>query len=234
MGTLTTTELISEVRAHLANRDDLTDSELVTALNLMQQRLARKHDFEELRTIESGSFEISGTPATDKFLAFSALGITNPREIYSFRVITNDGRSRKLKQRTYRYLDENVPEPEFYATGIPTDYVIWAESFEFWRVPDTAHDYEIRLSQWPTALVASPGSATSDFREKDDILIMLAVSYLFNRLGEYERGGRFWTIFSDMWKDAMQEDSTLPDLTVSPGLTRPEGSQPWLDPFVRR
>lgn len=233
MGTLTTSELISEVKAHLANRDDLTDAEYITALNLMQTRLARKHDFEELRTIESGSFVISGTPATDKFLAFSALGVTNPREIFSFRIITSDGRSRKLKQRSYRYLDENVPEPEYNSTGVPTDYIIWAESFEFWRVPDSTYNYEIRMSKWPTALVASPGSAVSDFREKDDVLIMLTVSYLYNRLGEYERGARFWNVFKDMWADAQLEDRTLPDLSLSPGLVRPSSSKPWSDPFIR-
>ena len=233
MGTLTTAELLGEVKSHLANRDDLTDAEYITALNLMQQRLARKHDFEELRTVESGSFTISGTPAIDKFLAFSDLTNANPREIYSFRVITSDGRSRKLKQRSYRYFDENVPEPEFHATGIPTDYIIWAEKFEFWKVPDTADNYEIRLSKWPTALVASPGTAVSDFREKDDMLVMLGVSYIYNKLGEYERGGRFWTIFRDMWADAQREDRTMPDLDLSPGFTRPITGKPWADPFIR-
>lgn len=235
MGTLLTSELISEVQLHFANRSDLTDAQVITALNLIQQRLARLHDFEELRKIESGSLGFTAVPATDKFIAFSSLTNSNPREIYSFRVITSDGRSRKLKQRSYRYFDQNIPEPEYYSTGVPSDYIIWADSFEFWRVPDAAHNYEIRMSVWPTALVVSPGTAVSDFREKDDMLVTLTTSYLFNRLGEYERGGRFWGVFKEMWKEAKREDSTMPDLTLSPGFdtSHVSGGNPWADPFVR-
>ena len=237
MGTLTTTELVSETRAHLGGRDDLTDAELVVALNLTQMRIARSHDFEELRTVESGVFVISGTPATDKFLAFSTLGQSNPREIYSFRVITNDGRSRKLIAKPVRKFDEDIPEPEFYATGLPIQYAMWAEKFEFWRVPDTADNYDIRMSFWPTALVVSPGTAVSEFKEKDDMIINLGVSYLYGRLGEYERAGRFWNIFREMWKSARMEDQLRPDLVISSGYSRtqPAGQgKPWADPFVKR
>ena len=235
MGTLDTTSLISEVQGHLADRGDLTAAKAIIALNLMQQRLARLHDFEELRKIESGTFVITATPKTDKFLAFSALTNTNPREIYSFRVVTTDGRSRKLTQRSYRYYDDKVPEPEFYSRGTPSDYIIWAESFEFWRVPDIAHDYEIRLSTFPTALLESPGTAVSDFREKDDMIIALTVSHIYNKLGEYERGARFWIIFKEMWKEARREDKTMPDLLLSPGFDSSSilGGRPWADPFVR-
>ena len=235
MGTLTGQELVDEVTAHLGGRDDLTSAEIVTALNLTQQRMARAHDFEELRYVDTGTFTITASATTDKFLAFSSLTKTNPREIYSFRVITGDGRSRKLRGTAARELDEQVPEPEFYARGIPNSYVIWAESFELWRVPEEAYDWQIRMSYWPTAFSSADLTPKSDFKEKDDMLINLTVSYLYGRLGEYERAGRFWNIFRSMWTEGQLEDQMRPDKVIASSYADgPSGNaRPWLDPFQK-
>jgi hypothetical protein len=234
---LTTTELIDEVRTHLAGRDDVTDARIVRAINLGQEYIARTRDYEELRKIESGVLVITADPKVDKFIAFSSLTNSNPLEIYSFRVITNDGRSRKLVYRTSRSFDRLIPEPEFHARGTPNSYTVWADKFELWRVPDIAHDFELRLTIFPTALSIGTPDGVSDFREKDDLLIFLAVSWVFGSLGEYERAGRFFSFYRVRAKEAEMKESRRPDQDIisDGGKARPDAiiGTPWSDPFVR-
>ncbi len=235
MGTLTTQELIAEVRSHLGERSDLTDARLVQALNLAQDRIIRGYTWREFDKAESGTFVITASATTDKALAFSDIGGgLDPRTIYSFRVITGDGRSRKLVRKSPRGFDEAHPEPEFFARGRPIEYVIWNDRFEFWRVPEEAWDYQIRYQAWPTALSTSTPTVVSDISHKDDLLLTLAVSWLFNSLSEYEKAGRFFGIFERMWKDAVEAEGEKPDLEIS-GERGPTnlGSNYWLDPFVK-
>jgi hypothetical protein len=236
VGTLTTSGLISEVSYHLAEREDVTDDRIVQALNLAQEYMARSEDFDELRVVETGTLTITGTPATDKFLAFSTFTYSNPLEIYSFRVITSDGRSKKLSYRTARTFDRLIPEPEFYATGVPDIYTAWANKLELWRIPDDAWSYDIRLSKFATALSASTPNAASDFKEKDDLLIFLAVSWIFGQLGEYERMGAFFSMYRARMESAEMKQSRHPDLDiVSDGGRAADVNvgRPWADPFVR-
>lgn len=234
MGDLTGQTLVSEVSRHLAGRDDLTTADIITALNLSQTRLARAHDFKELEFSESGTFNITASAASDKIISFSSLTNDNPIEIYSFRVVTADGRSRKLTQLAPRKFDLEIPEPEYYARGTPHIYTMWQDRFELWRVPDEAHVWSLRGTKWPTDLVGS--TETSDLDKKDDLLIYLTVSYLYGSLGEYERAGRFFGIFRGVYDEADLEDRRKPDLMLSPvrgpsmhGLS----GEPWANPFVR-
>ncbi len=236
MGDLTATQLISEVTRHFAGRDDLTNADYVIALNLNQTRMARAHDFEELEFTETKTFAITATPANDKRIAFSSLTNSNPREIYSFRVITADGRSRKLRQLMPRAFDAEIPEPEFHARGVPSIYTRWADAFEVWQVPDETHSFTLRGSKWPTDFSTSDLNAKSDLDKKDDLLIFLTVSYLFGSLGEYERANRFFGIFAAVYKEAELENQLRPDLDLVSRSTSGESAEigkPWLNPFVK-
>lgn len=233
MGTLTTTDLIAEVRSYLGERSDVTDARIVRALNLGQEFMARSKDYEELRKTASNALTVS-----DKFLEFTELpaGLQKPYEIYSFRVITGDGRSRKLTYRTARTFDRLIPEPEFHATGLPSTYTVWADKFELWKLPDEAYNYEIRMTILPTPLVVSLGTAVSDLDGKDDLLIFLAVSWVFGSLGEYDRMKSFFGMFAAREKLARDEDDRRPDVEIvsDHGKARPDVvvGHPWADPFV--
>lgn len=237
MGTLITSDLIEEVRDHLAGRTDVADARIVRALNLGQEYLARTKDYEELRVIETGALVITATPADDKIIQFSTLTNSNPHEIYAFRVITQDGRSRKLVYRTTRTFDRLIPEPEFYARGLPSVYTVWSDRFELWRVPDVAESFEIRLTKFATALSTTEPNAVSDFREKDDLLIFLGVSWLYGQLGEYSRMASFFTMYRTRSKEAELKDARRPDLDIisDHGRAVPDVvvGRPWTDPFVR-
>ncbi len=236
MGTYPLSELREEVKLHFADRPDLTDAQVDRALNIQQERMARAYDFEDLKVVDSGTLPFTSTPADDKFFPFSTLGSGNqePREVYSFRLDTADGRARKLTQLSARKFDKLVPEPEFHGVRTPTMYTIWADKFELYPVQDIAYPYELRMSKWPTTLVNV--NDKSDFNRKDDILIIITISWLFNRFGEYERAGRFFGIFNALWRDATNEDLGMPDReigTLGGKETSIYGEKYWLDPFVR-
>lgn len=234
MGTLQLSELITEVRGAHAGRLDLTDERIITGLNLAQQRIARRHDFEELRTVETGSVAQS-----TQYINFTDLStVTNPREIYSFTIKdpSTDLRACKLTNWTARTFDQRVPNPEAHDEGMPSSYVNWKERFELWRIPDQTYNYTIRLSFWPTAFTSSVLSAKSDFREKDDLLIFLTVSWEYAKLGEYEKANRFFAMFRTELETATGEDATRPDRDIKPpaGAAQPDitSDQYWLNPFI--
>ena len=233
---LNLSELIGEVQAHHANRSDLTDEIIIRALNLSQDRIARSYDFEEFQRVESGTFVITSNITTDKFLNYSDVGGgIEPRKLYSFRVIPADGTHVKLERKLAREFDEEVPRPEYYARGRPDWYTTWNDKFEFWRVPDTNDPWEIRLTVWPTEFAVSNLTAFSDLKRKDDMLTHLTTSYIYNKLSEYERAGRFFNYFKGEWEEAVAEDEKRPDLVIrGDSMKRSFPSVDyWLDPFIR-
>lgn len=225
MGTLTHADLKTEVMDHLANPSDLTAAKVTRHLNLAQEQIARVRDFEEMKRVGSYTLAITGTPATDKLLA---VGMT-VREIYSLRVVdgTNSRRLTRIGQRKW---DRLVPEPDQFATGLPSDYMLWNNVIEFWRVPDDNYPLHLRWSIWPTVL--STDGQQSDLDEKDDILIFFAVSTLFNSRGNTTEGAKFFNFGAQRLRDAVREDETKPDLLIR-AEERVPIAEPWKDPFVR-
>ncbi len=235
MGSLTLSELRAEVISHLGERDDLTSARLNRVLDLGQERIARLHDFEELFVVESKTLTYTGTKATDRFLAFSDLTNSEPKEIFSIRFL-DDSRSRKLTKITQRMMDTHIPDPEFDSTGIPSLYLIWADKFEWWKIPEQAFEVDFRLSIWATTFIGAADSLKSDFNRKDELLVHLASSYLFGSYGEYERANRFFGIFMAQLKEAVGEDEMKPDSEIKPAWEADihrmfTGVN---DPFVRR
>ena len=235
MGTLTLANLREEIKAHMGERDDITDAQFNRAINLAQERMARSHGFRELTFSLSHTAAFADVPATDKFLPFSALALggRDIKQVISFIAIDGTN-SNKIERKTPRQLDILIPSKEAHSTFRPLFYVEWRDQFEFWRIPDKSYTYDIRLMTW--ALDLSVDGNKSDFDHKDDIIINLTVSGLFNRVGEYERAGRFFGIFNAMWRDAITLELTEPDRVIKPPQNEPGGranSQYWLDPFVR-
>jgi len=239
MGTLQLSELSTEIKEFHANRDDLTDARVVTVLNLVQERMCRAHDFEELRVLETGTLPFTSTPSADRFLAYTDLSSGNqePKEIYSFRVIESDSRHAKLRQWSPRQFDQLVPNPEYYATGFPEAYVLWQDKFEFFRIQDQAYIYNLRMTKWPTAFSVSSLTTKSDFSRKDDMLIHLAVSWLFDGYGEYERAKRFFGMFKQQYDEAVLEDMRRPDQEIVAEVGRADripAEEYWRSPFSNK
>lgn len=234
MGTLNLTSLIAEIQRHHANRSDLTDQIVVDKLNLVQQRLARIWEWEELDAGEEVTIPITATPKDDKTITL----VTTYRDIYSVRLITgvSVGRSRKLEYISKRTFDLMFPEPEFDARNTPHIYTTWKNKLELYRVPLDADTLIIRGMKWAADFSSGLGGAKSDFDRKDDILIYWTVSMVWDHLGEYERAKRFFGIASNMIDKAKDEQETKPDLEIKPVFETAIGigiGKYWADPFIR-
>ena len=233
MGTLTYTQIKTEALAALGNRTGFDEDRFVAILNLSQMRIARFRRWEELDATTNGTLVITADATVDKTLAMPS----NTRDIYSFRIITEgvDGFSRKLVRRTYRWFDRNVPEPEYYTRGTPTDYMRFAGQLEMYRVPDNDDDYIIRRCSWPTDFDKTAGQV-SDFTQKDDMLVALTISWMFQTLGRLEDAGRWFTTYANMLNSAMGEDAEVPDQLIAPDFEHGSNSCDRCDilPYVTR
>src|SRR3990172_3706195 len=226
MGTLTFTELQDEVRAGLGGRTDL-NTRLPRFLNLAQQRLARLHDFDEMET--NSTVGLTYTPAaTDGDITLPSL-----RELYSIR-IEDDSRSVKLVQRSPRWWDKMVPMPNYHSRDIPQIYMIWNNLVSVFPLPEKSYPVvRLRWTKWPTPL--SAGGTPSEFNEKDELLIELAVSYAYRTLGNPEEANKHEGIAKRLFTEADSIDRDKPDLDlVGDARTGSQGPQDyWRDPFVR-
>ena len=235
MGTLTLDELRAEVTSNLGERGDITDARLNRALELATTRIVRKHDWEELMITETKLLTYSGTVATDRFLAFSNLTESEPKEFFSIRFL-DGANSRKLTRLTVRTMDQYIPNAENDSTGIPTLYLVWNSKLEWWRIPGAAYTAEFRMSTWPTTLIGGADGLLSDLNRKDELIITLATSYLYHQLGEYERAKNTYGIFLGQLGECIDEDANEPDREIKPAFEldvvgRSDGIN---DPFVRR
>ncbi len=232
MGTLNLATLITEIRAFHAGRSDLTDEIIITTLNHVQERIARAWQWEELDVDEEVTLSIAGTAKADKTVTL----VNVYRDIYSVRLVTGDGQSRKLDYIGKRTFDKTFPEPEFDARNDPQIYTVWKDALELYPVPSTADTLSVRGMKWPTVFSSGDTGAKSDFDRKDDLLIYWAVSMLWDRLGEYERSKRFFGIANNMLDKAKDEQETKPDLEIKPAFESGSGNltgQYWLNPFIR-
>lgn len=229
MGTLTYLELQDEVRSGLGGRTDL-DSRLGRFINLAQHRLARLHDFDEMEIISVTQVLNTGDDG-DRFLQ-----LPNVREVYSI-VLLYGGQSRKLINRTARSLDAVIPKPEYWARNIPSYYNVWGVNIEMWPLPLQTFDIRMRWTQWPLDLSAD--TDTSQFNQKDDVLIELAIARAMYSLGKEEDARKHEAIAKEILGEAALQDRTHPDLEIVPSASSSEmnvaggGGAPWLDPFVR-
>ena len=224
MGTLTLTELEAEIRANLGNRTDL-DSRLPRILSLAQEVIMRAHPFSEMNSEETLT-----TVADTKTVNLP----TNPREVYSVRLIDNSN-SRKLRYIPLRQWDRRAPYPEHYTTGRPSLYTLYNDKIELWRIPDAAYTIYCRCNLMPTEF-SSDSDVASDLENKDDLLIAIATEYCFRSLGgDTERIMRWQSVATNGLRNAIKADTQFEDQVISSERARTTVTDDyWLNPFIRR
>lgn len=227
MGTLTRSQLETEIKAFLGNRIDI-DTRLVNILNLSQIRITRLKNWDELEEIASGTLAFTGANS-DKFFSFPA----NIRDIRSFRLIDGTN-SRKLKYVATNKMDTDIPYPEANARNKPKWYVVWKSRAELVPMPNKAYDYELRYSFWPTAFT-STSDVVSDLDNKDDLIILLSVSWIHLSIGNEDKANKYFAIFKNEANNAIGEQKLRPDLTIAAFSKDSEfsSSQPWANPFIK-
>ena len=230
MGTLLRSELEEEVGAFFANRTDVSQTRYLRWLNLAQTRIARLNNWEELENITTDTLSYTGNADNDKFYTLP----TNTKEIMNVRLIDGDN-SRKLNGYIYREFDKAIPYPQRYSTGRPSIYTRWQGRLEFWKIPDSAYSIELRTILWPTAFTSS-SDVVSDLDEKDDAIIMLAVSWGHLSLRNNDDASKYWRVYSRMINEIIGEDRERPDIDLvgfREGGDDLRSGTPWADPFVQ-
>lgn len=141
----------------------------------------------------------------------------------------------KLVRVGLRQWDHIMAAPEESSTGDPTHYARFRGHLEIWRVPNVTYILKRRQTVWPPLFI---DGAKSRFDHKDDIIVAAATSWGFQSLGQREEGGTWFTMYTDLFKDAVIEDGQEADLLIVPrGISEEKGAlttRPEADPFVRR
>jgi hypothetical protein len=236
MSTLTLTQIKTEIKAHLGNRDDL-DSRLESVIDLSQLRVARLRDFDELRVRDSVTCVVTSDAEADKIISFPTLTNARIRKVYSMRLLdsTNAQMARRLKKVLTSHWDTVIPEPEYYSRRTPTHYTTWENNqFELWPVPDEAYTIAIRCSRWPKAASVTGDGANLDLQNMDDLIINLSVSYLHHSLNRNDKAREFYGIYRGLAKEALDVEDDDFDLVMSAISNDNLGStRGYDDPFVR-
>lgn len=235
---LTVGEFKTEIRAAFGGRTDF-DSRLAIILGMSERMLARMHDFDELRGRATINTAVTGSAANDKIIALTSLylgGLSQTlRKIYDIRLFATGNQSRKLKKVLPRRWDTLVPENEAYSRGKPTHYVQWKKTeIELWRVPDAAYTMHFRYTNWPAAVGADGTFLTLE--NIDDLIILLACSYVALSAGHLQRSNEFYRAFANKALDALQEDVEDYDTHMAIHGTEISGTinRGYDDPFVKR
>jgi len=217
MSILTLAEIKTEISTAFASRADIT-TRLDNVIDLSQLRLARIHDFDELRQKATATTVVTSDAEADKTLSFPTLTDARIRKIYSMRLVDSAGSimARKLKKVLTKNWDKVIPEPEFYSRGSPTHYTVYSNNeFELWKVPDIAYTINIRVSRWPKQVAITGEGNSIDLENVDDLIITLSTSYLYHSLGRTDKGKEFYGIYKGMAKEALIEDTTDYDEAMS-------------------
>jgi hypothetical protein len=244
MSVLTIAQIKGEIRKHLGGRTD-ADDRLDGVINLSQVRLARLHDFDELRDVTTIDTAVTADAAADKIIDISG-EIPRYRKIYSIRLYADNQLSRKLNKRLTKNWDSIIPEPEYYARGTPTDYTFWGPyKMELWKVPDRVYTMYFRYSRWPVVVTSdTPQENLLDLLNVDDLIIHLATSdliihlatsYLYLSFGNLEKSNQYFAIYSALAKEAIDEDEEDFDSNLmSHDINRlGANTRGFDDPFVR-
>jgi len=145
--------------------------------------------------------------------------------------------ARKLTKVPTRDWDRIIPAGEEFATGLPSHYMYYADTIEWYRIPDEAWTMQIRWTLWPKGATDS-GIKFPDLENKDDLLIYLAISFAFHELNMTSEGNRNFGIYRTLLADAVKEDlSNSDDAIVERGVSEARvrvGPDPWIDPFNRQ
>lgn len=196
----------------------------IDVLNRTMTRMARKHDFRELKKIYSTS-----TIHATRTYAFPA----QYKTIYDFRVI--DGSSSvKLELAQGQYFDEMVPYPEAQTEGRPRWYVPYGNNFDLYPIPDAVYTVYLKCTIWPTIITATTDSVVFD-SDKDDLLVYGMTEELFQLLQMHEDAAVYGAKFKIAFKDAIDVDGKYPDWNpVGRGFDYTKDryvGDPWKDPL---
>lgn len=208
----------------------LLSARIRTYLNFAQKRIARAYNFNELDSLKEDSALVVDLKRYPLTTGTSNLGLTRLKDIRSIRLIDSEN-SRKLTMWNYRRYDKAYPRPENFSTGRPSIYVRDGTNLEFFKIPDDTYTLHIRYAQWATDF--STGTQESDFKDKDQLILVAGILETYIALEEYSDAGVFLARFKGLIKEIINAEGDS-DWEPESQPHAPESyssGEPWLDPF---
>jgi hypothetical protein len=239
VGALTLADFQTEILAGLGNRQDITTDRLVRALNLAQSRISRAYDFSEMATVSFAQMSFTSNPALDKYLIPPPLTKT----IHSFvcldtsAALSSMGLSRKVIEKPWRWFDAHYPAPEWLPPGWPIIYKRWGNVIVMVPAPYLQFTAELSYTTFPTPFVQGQLTQTSDFENKDDLVLSYCFAYFWKTLGRPDKAVYFEGLSKEQLDEAIEKDDTRPDIEVSrdtPALGGVSQGPYWADPLITR
>ena len=235
---LTATQLVTEICDIVGKRVGASapsgaalQDRVVNYLNFGQRRIARSANFDEMCKINESAATVTSVKTYPMSSGTNNIGLTRPKDIMSLRLIDSEN-SRKLTRWSYQKFDMKYPRPENYATQRPTIYTRWGNSLILFRIPDAAYTLHVRYTQWPADL--SLGTGTSDFENKDEILIAAGTLETFLALEEVVDAAIWLKRFDNLMEKARVDDTYEPDWAPEAepmaDWRGPQSGEPWKDP----
>lgn len=237
---LTLADFQTEILAALGNRTEgglVSLARICTALNIAQARLNRAYAFMDMAQVAFAQMNYSGTAGRDKFLIPPA----NLRTIHSFVLLntTNNtppalAKSGKVIEKPWRWFDAHFPVPEALPVGPPQVYARWGRFIVMAPAPDQQYTAQLRYIAKPTDFVVGVTTMSSDFNDKDDILLNYTLAYLWKTLGRADRAAYFEGLAKELLDEAIEKDDDRPDIEVSHDLPYVGGlgGEYWTNPWV--
>lgn len=199
-------------------------------INWAQRRIARFHSFHELNTIYESAATADGVKRYPLTTGTNNLGLTRPKDITAI-VLLDSANSRRLRRWTPRRLAGRYPRPENYAEQRPRIYARQGNQVEMFPIPDDTYTLRIFYPQWPTPLTADGN--TSDFENKDELIIIGTVLETYMALEEYRSAAVWLQRFRGMLDDARDAEGDEDwEPVADEFMSEPSvlSGQPWLEP----
>ncbi len=201
-----------------------------TYLNWAQQRVARFYSFHELNKLITSAATVTDVKRYPLITGTNNLGLVRPKDIGSIRLI-DDAYSRKVVRWSTRRFDTMYPNPAKFTTDRPILYIRDGNNIEFFKIPNAVYTLHIRYPQWAVDLTT--GTQTSDFNDKDQLLMTTGVFETYFALEEYGDAKIWYARFLGQLRDAVRATG---DIDWEP-QSAPQGNEgynsgePWIDPY---
>jgi len=174
-------DLRTLVKANIGNRDD-KDALITKWLNQASLEVAQRHGWAELEKRHTTFATAAATKTTAK-----PSDMMRPVSL----VLQDGSNSRPLIPVLIEEYNRMWPRPETDATGRPSHYALWDESFYWYRIPDAIYTIYADYVIPPTAFIHGTDASTTELTRLDEVLVAGTTYRAFRSLQQYE-DYRFW------------------------------------------
>lgn len=165
-----------------------------------QLRIARNYCFPELDTLDTTTCDT--TDSVETYTQATLLGAA-ARVNQILSIVIEDGTSScKVTRVLSRDLYKRVPYPAGESTNIPRLYHMIGTTVYFFPIPNNTYDIHTIYSKMPTRATAT--TSTSDYTNKDDVIIAGMMVEYFNYLQAKEDATYWEAVFKAKITNAVQ------------------------------